>query len=293
MSRAICQSVSPGTRPCQLRGGRTEADMCCSYCMHTPAWAPDQPPRTFSFRNTWPAPNARSNQMTLASLNQVVSGLMSARCTHIHMADHSLIEIKSILRLKEFCHHGAWTFDHRLRELCNTSQFCTIFKDNIMKYHPVQRNAGIICAIVDSFYLWPISSWPPQWMKTPQLAIWGGHKSMTINPQQFNFLFLNPPPPRESALLVQLLIIGMPPAPSNISFKSLPGAPSTGNFPTNIEEKEIEIIFCWKSDKIEISTKPPLFPIPWNKFLQRWCWWFPSSNCQLTVQCGLFFGFYN
>ena len=93
-----------------------------------------------------------------------------------------------------------------------------------------------------------------------------GHESMTINPHQFYFLFLNLPcvsRERESALLVQLLINGMPPAPS----KSVSSFPVNWKLAEKYRGERNWNNFLLKIWQIKRSTKFPLFPTQGNKFL--------------------------
>ena len=127
-----------------------------------------------------------------------------------------------------------------------TLKYFPILGNPQRQYHPDQR---MICAIVDSFYLWPISSWPPQWMKTPQLAIWG--KTWEHDDKPTSVLFSLPQSP---------LCLERERVPSLFSCSSTgclqlhqnqsQVSPSTGNLLKNTEEKEIEVIFCWKSGKL-------------------------------------------
>ena len=114
MSRAICQHVSAlaGTRPCQPRGGRTEADTCVAahHIACTPLGSGSAglcSGHSVSGTDGRSA-NARSHhQLTLGLTLIKWSRLMSTRCTQIHMADdHSFTEnLELFIRLTES--HGA------------------------------------------------------------------------------------------------------------------------------------------------------------------------------------------
>ena len=85
-------SAPAGTRPCQPRGGRTEADIGAHHIACTPL-APDQAgcAQDIQFpEQMGRSGNARSpHQMTLGCLNQMVSPCVHLMHIKIHTAEHS------------------------------------------------------------------------------------------------------------------------------------------------------------------------------------------------------------